>query len=456
MRVESKVVVLLAVVVFALGCVKPEAEIQRMSKSKPNPSKETLRFHQVITQGDFEDLQNALKNGADVNAPGKLGMTALAQAMWAEPRDIAKVKLLIESGADPELTDDFNNTALRQAVYADFVEAARFLVGLGVDRGFNPRDPLKKIVIDAEFPRAEMEMPPELKGTMSAAEWEESLDEIEKSWHEPQENPTVEPMISDVQCLEMLRVFLEAGDELSLAPTEIKRTLVGLENDAELRVAASDFHQQRSPRFGRDNPELMDVPFWNDMIRTGGGAYSARTKFGDDYTISDVVWCYDRFGSSLTALDDGRYVQIAGEHEDFYDPDFYIYNDVVVFDGRGNFQIYSYPREIFPPTDFHTATLCLDGIYIIGCLGYPDQRRPGFTPVYRLKLDSWKIEPIQTTGEFPGWLHKHRAYFAPERNVICVAGGENSVIANDGTRTLVPNDHQFELDLSQMMWRQIK
>ena len=42
------------------------------------------------------------------------------------------------------------------------------------------------------------------------------------------------------------------------------------------------------------------------------------------------VWCFSRFGTSLTELPDGRFVQIGGEHEDFYDPDFCIYNDVTV------------------------------------------------------------------------------------------------------------------------------
>jgi len=56
-------------------------------------------------------------------------------------------------------------------------------------------------------------------------------------------------------------------------------------------------------------------------------------------------------------LPDGREVLIAGEHEDYYDPDFFIYNDVVVRAPDGKFAIYGYSKEAFPPTDFHTATL---------------------------------------------------------------------------------------------------
>src|SRR5207253_4004449 len=142
----------------------------------------------------------------------------------------------------------------------------------------------------------------------------------------------------------------------------------------------------------------MDFPFWRDMIRTGCNAFAARQHFHDDHPFtqpvaqSGPIWCYERFGSSLTQLKDGRFVQIGGEHEDYYDPDFFIYNDVVIHDGQGDFQIYGYPREVFPPTDFHTATLCGNSIYVIGCLGYPEQRQQGFTPVYRLTLESWQIE----------------------------------------------------------------
>ena len=43
---------------------------------------------------------------------------------------------------------------------------------------------------------------------------------------------------------------------------------------------------------------------------------------------------------------------MGGEHEDFYDPDFCIYNDVVVYDGHGDFTIYGYPKEVFPSHGF--------------------------------------------------------------------------------------------------------
>jgi hypothetical protein len=62
----------------------------------------------------------------------------------------------------------------------------------------------------------------------------------------------------------------------------------------------------------------------------------------------------------------GSVVEIGGEHEDWYDPDFSIYNDVFVYDGRGKIQIYSYPEKEFPPADFHIQCNFKDSISKIG------------------------------------------------------------------------------------------
>ncbi len=420
--------------------------------SRSAPSEETARFHQVVSEGNLQALHAAIKGGADVDAPGHVGRTALMLAIKA--KDLGKTKLLLQHGADPELTDDFNATALRHAVEADFADGVRLLLSLGVDRGHHPRYPLKKI--NRDFPLPVVPLPADLKGVISDAEWQKTLEDGQKAVREQGQNPTVQPMISDVQSLEVLRLFVDAGDDLNRAPREIQRELVGLKTGGELQVTLSDYRQHKTPEFGTQNPQRMDFPFWQDMIRTGGNAYSARVRFQDKaFASPGAVWCYDRFGTSLTPLPDGRFVQIAGEHEDHYDPDFTIYNDVVVHDGRGAFEIYGYPRDVFPPTDFHTATLCPDGIYIVGCLGYVDERRPGFTPVFRLKIDSWEIESVATSGEMPGWIFEHRARYEPERNVIAISGGQICIEDKDGDQQFLPNEQRFELDLNRFAWRRI-
>ena len=71
-----------------------------------------------------------------------------------------------------------------------------------------------------------------------------------------------------------------------------------------------------------------------------------------------------------------------------YDPQFFIFNDVVVYDPQSDsYELYRYPTYVFPPTDFHTTTLLGDSIRIIGNLGYK-QDRGDVTPVYRLQLET--------------------------------------------------------------------
>ncbi|MFO0900130.1 MAG: hypothetical protein U0836_22070 [Pirellulales bacterium] len=271
------------------------------------------------------------------------------------------------------------------------------------------------------------------------------------------QNPTVEPIVASVQSLEVLELFLAQGDDVNLAPRELQRAWVGLSTGGKLSVSPAEYEANKGPRFGDSNPERMEIAFWKDMIRTGGNAYSSRMHYKDQdpYPFSTPIWSFDRFGSTITRLKDGRFVQIGGEHEDYYDPDFYIYNDVVIHDGRGGVELYGYPRDVFPPTDNHSATLCPDGIYIIGCLGYMDDRQAGYTPVYRLELESWRITPVATFGEMPGWIHRHRAKLDPDQGTISIVGGQVHVV-QDGESNLAANEHEFVLDLATRVWRQVR
>ena len=136
---------------------------------------------------------------------------------------------------------------------------------------------------------------------------------------------------------------------------------------------------------------------------------------------------------------------------DFYDPDFCIYNDVVVHHGDGIFEIYGYPESVFPPIDFHSATLVGNYIYIIGCLGYSENRTPGETPVYRLDCTTYEIQKIETSGNKPGWIHKHKAQYRDDSG-IHITGGEID-LGKDG---FLSNSYTYVLDLSDMKWRRLE
>src|SRR5262245_25043463 len=115
-----------------------------------------------------------------------------------------------------------------------------------------------------------------------------------------------------------------------------------------MQISRAVFDEQRRPRFGTANPERMRLAFWEWVIRGGGGPageggvhaaygpWQAREVFGGARNGEDgPIWTFSRYGRTETALPGGRLVCVGGEHEDFYDPDFCIYNDVVVLGPNG-------------------------------------------------------------------------------------------------------------------------
>lgn len=248
-------------------------------------------------------------------------------------------------------------------------------------------------------------------------------------------------------------------------------------------VSRDEFELQCRPLFGTANPERMRCAFWEWMIRgddgppedgeedtgllgqcglvmrngvlkSGYGPYRARDHFQVPLNRNHgPIWTFDRMGATQTALPDGRVVFVGGEHEDYYDPDFCIYNDVVVFGPGDVIEIYGYPKEVFPPTDSHTATLIGDEVFIVGCLGYPDDRRPGHTPVHLLNTSGYRITDVRTSGEAPGWVWNHEAVAGPD-GVITLRGGE-LLEERNGERRFRRNVEEFALDTRTGVWRRL-
>jgi hypothetical protein len=228
------------------------------------------------------------------------------------------------------------------------------------------------------------------------------------------------------------------------------------------------FQQQRRPRLGTVNPERMHIAFWEWMIQGGEdisrvrkdpkfrgfGSYHAREVFKASSSREDgPVWTFSRYGATRTQLTDGRVVCVGGEHEDYYDPDFCIYNDVVVLTPTNQVEIYGYPAEVFPPTDFHTATLVQNRMFIIGSLGYQNARHFGETPVHIIDLSGYEISRMQTSGEAPGWIHDHAAEFEPD-GLITVRGGQ-IVREHNGKQVFQRNFDDYRLNISSGTWRRL-
>lgn len=218
---------------------------------------------------------------------------------------------------------------------------------------------------------------------------------------------------------------------------------------AEITPEVFAAHRRAAP--GTANPERITNPVWLWLARHPEiNAWRANRHFGAPTMGAGPGWTNNRFGQTSTPLPDGRTIAIAGEHEDYYDPDFYIYNDVQVTAPDGTIALYGYPVDVFPPTDFHTATLVGDHIYIIGNTGYRDDRRDR-TQVLRLEVRSLAIEQLATTGPSPGWISMHTATLSPDGRTIAITGGRCEVEV-DGSFELRDSVDDHTLDLATLTW----
>jgi len=263
-------------------------------------------------------------------------------------------------------------------------------------------------------------------------------------------------ILNDVERADIALALLDAGANPADLNHEAKRAILGFNDEADLSgVSRREYEEGKRPHFGTDNPTRVFSPYREAMIRCGWGGYGARHRFEDDYDklSGDPAWCMDRFGQTLTRMHDGRIILVAGEHEDYYDPDFCIYNDVIVVNPDKSIDIYAYPESVFPPTDFHTATLLGNTIYLVGSLGYINERKPGATPLYCLNTDTLSIARLTATGSSPGRIFRHRATLI--NNHIHVTGGQKIVEVN-GQEEIVAAEGSFSLDLGSMHWTKLE
>lgn len=84
---------------------------------------------QAAYEGDAGQVQQLIRNGADVNATNAFGATPMAEA--AKRGDTAVLRLLLKAGADPESANAEGQTALMTVARTGNVEAAKLLLAHG-------------------------------------------------------------------------------------------------------------------------------------------------------------------------------------------------------------------------------------------------------------------------------------------------------------------------------------
>jgi ankyrin repeat protein len=351
----------------------------------------------ALLAGDREKAELLAARGANVDARGRCDTPPLHYAVAGHHPEI--VRWLLDNDQEVDQQDEFLKTPLAVAVEEDDVACADVLLAAGAD-------------VDASAGGA-------LREATSRA---------------------------------MVVRLLETGADSGELTNEGRRALVGLPPEPDeglIDVTVEALDRGMLPRAGDANPTPMNDPFWLAMIRAGVSGYEGVKHFGGQAAMHPV-WCAQRFGQSITLLPDGRAIQIGGEHEDYYDPDFCIYNDVFVHGPDGSIAIYGYPETVFPPTDFHTATLVGEHIYVIGSLGYMGRRRFGHTQLLRLGTRTLVFERLEATGDAPGWISRHRADVVGPGQ-IRISKGQISV-ERDGRETRDPNLGAFVLDVDRLVW----
>jgi ankyrin repeat protein len=412
--------------------------VQLLLKAGANPDDiKFTRLIEAVAFGSLADVAAVVENGADLEERDHWERTPWLFAI--QTGDVAKAKFLLEHGSNKNARGRCGKPALFYAIENRHLPMLRWLLDMGTD----------------------IKQTDDFGGTalMTAVEYcsDESVDALLAAGADVNQESKTGTALGYASTRSIAIKLMEAGADPQHLSSGGRRAILGYPPETDpnlLNVTADEFQRSVSRHFGTRNPEMMNNPFWEGMIRSGISAYEAGAYFGvgnkfdGQYT---PIWCGQRFGQSITFLPDGRIVQVAGEHEDGYDPDFCIYNDVFVHVPEASITIYGYPESVFPPTDFHTATLIENHIYLIGSLGYLGTRQYGETPVYRMDTKTFHIERVQTTGTKPGWIYKHRAILSAPYE-IRILGGEILSLADD--KEIHSKNHEvFILNIEHQAWR---
>lgn len=149
-------------------------------------------------------------------------------------------------------------------------------------------------------------------------------------------------------------------------------------------------------------------------------------------------------GTSCTEVAPGVHILIGGEFEDYYDPEFCIYNDVIRVDtNTKTYTVYGYPKADFPPTDFHAAISIGKDIWVVGSLGYNSSARSE-EPIQVLRLDkeTMKMTRVETIGDVP--KHMCFGHYTWEEN-RCLPLGKHRI-------QVTSSEGEWVLDTTTLTW----
>jgi ankyrin repeat protein len=387
---------------------------------------------EAVVFGGLDDLEVYLQEDVDLEAINNCGRTAWLLSL--QVGDLAKAKRLLSAGASSLAVGDSKQSPIMYTLKSGNLAVLNWLIELKCDVNTADEYHETPLMLAAKLNDVEGVAVLLKAGAISSQACKYHRNAIERTTSR-----------------EIVEQLLVVGENFSEVCGSVRKSFTNMSPVTTWKLDIQDYQAHKHPQFGMTNPQEVKFPLWVEMVKFGASAYTLRTYYQDEDSTG-AVWCFSRFGGSSTLLSDNRVINIAGEHEDSYDPDFHIYNDVVVYDGQGRFVIYNYPRDVFQPTDFHSATYFDNWIYIIGNLGYPEDRVIGVTPVYRLNCTSFQIEKVITHGQVPGWISGHRAVL--KDGCIHISGGEVWQ-KRRGKSKLTKNQSTYIFNLEQHHWHRV-
>lgn len=397
----------------------------------------------AVSTGNLSDVQQVLETWPNLEASNENGLTALQIALKRGDEEI--VDALIKAGASLGRQRVDDPPMMFHAIDSGRVSLVKRLVLEGCDIEEQNLEGYNSLDYSALLGHHEI-----IAYILDLEDLKSSSEPI-KDWY-------------DIADSVALRRFIRLGADPGELSHEARRLICGF-GEIHWEKSISDVTEEQYSAFaytraGFANPGDMSNPFWTAMVRNGLPAHVPRTVFRDDWQLENgmfkadqpTVWCAHRRGQSWNLLPNGRSILIGGYHEDSYDPDFCIYNDVIIVSEELDVQIYGYPFEVFPPVDRHTATRIGSDIWIIGGIRYQGQNERQIS-VYRLTLRNFSMERVATFGEAPDQIYGHSARFV--RNGIEISDGR-FVRETSEQQNGIENNQKYRLDIESLNWTEIK
>ncbi|WP_235526303.1 ankyrin repeat domain-containing protein [Nostoc piscinale] len=242
--------------------------------------------------GRFDAVKLLLNAGAN---PEQLEWTELMHAIVFG--SLEQVKFLLEQGADQNVRDCWHRTPWLLSLQVGELPKAKLLRAAGANHNDvgncgktplmyaieNNRDEVLEWLIAEGF---DIEATDEFRNTALIIAAERGATECVRILLEAGANPSRindcnDKAIKIATKKEIVRMLVASGEDVSDINDDMRRSLTGIDNNkfSLSQVTPEQYFAGKHPRFGKTNPELMEIPFWEAMICEGCSAYTAKNFF---------------------------------------------------------------------------------------------------------------------------------------------------------------------------------